>query len=158
MLIELGYQLYIHACSGNYLGNIFLIFFLPLFFLDGGSGCLDGKVDSSGRPFSLSGRACLCDLLHGTTSRCHLSSVRTVNPVGLYHIPPALQPPHFIFFLVAFVVLCVFFFLLFMCASHMRLSSFQFISNLGIFLYPFTVLFYVFMLKIVCFGFFIFWV
>jgi hypothetical protein len=29
MLIELRYQCYIHACSGNYLGNIFLLFFLP---------------------------------------------------------------------------------------------------------------------------------
>jgi hypothetical protein len=76
MLIELGYQLYIHACSGNYLGNIFLLFFLSFSeFLvkrsDGGSGCPDGKVDSSGRPFSLSGRVCFCDLLRGTTSRRH---------------------------------------------------------------------------------------
>jgi hypothetical protein len=28
MLIELRYQCYIHACFGNYLGNIFLLFFL----------------------------------------------------------------------------------------------------------------------------------
>jgi hypothetical protein len=28
MQIELGYQLFIHACSGNYLANIFLLFFL----------------------------------------------------------------------------------------------------------------------------------
>jgi len=28
MLIELRYQCYIHACSGNYLENIFLLFFL----------------------------------------------------------------------------------------------------------------------------------
>jgi len=27
MLIELRYQCYIHACSGNYLENIFLLFF-----------------------------------------------------------------------------------------------------------------------------------
>jgi hypothetical protein len=69
MLVELGYQLYIHACSGNYLRNIFLLFFLS--FLDflceaskrcyglsrrpgGDFGCLDDKVDSSGRPFFLS--------------------------------------------------------------------------------------------------------
>jgi hypothetical protein len=26
MLIELRYQCFIHACSGNYLGNIFLLF------------------------------------------------------------------------------------------------------------------------------------
>jgi len=31
MLIELRYQCYIHACSGNYLGIIFLLYF-PLFF------------------------------------------------------------------------------------------------------------------------------
>jgi hypothetical protein len=145
MLIELGYQLYIHACSGNYLGNIFLLFFLSFsdFLMkrpDGVSGCPDDKVDSSGRLFSLSGRACLCDLLRGTTSGRHLSSVRMVNPVGSYRIPPAPQPPHFIFF-GSFCRLVHFFFLLFMCASHMRLSSLQFISNPGMFLYPFTVLF-----------------
>jgi hypothetical protein len=28
MLLELRYQCFIHACSGNYLGNIFLLFFL----------------------------------------------------------------------------------------------------------------------------------
>jgi len=105
MLIELGYQLYIHACYENYLENIFLLFFLSFSdFLEkrpeGGSGCPDSKVDSSGRPFSLSERTCLCDLLCGTTSGRHLSSVRTVNPVGLYRIPPPLapQPSHFIFF------------------------------------------------------------
>jgi hypothetical protein len=54
---------------------------------DGVSGCSDCKVSSSGRPFSLSGRACLCDLLHGTTSGRHLSSVWTVNPVGLNRFP-----------------------------------------------------------------------
>jgi hypothetical protein len=140
MQIKLGYQLFIHACSGNYLRNIFLPFFLFFsdFFCvkrqDGVFGCPDSKV-------ALSGWACLCDLLRGTMSRRHLSSIRTVNPVGLYHIPPRRNPSHFIFFLVIFVVLCVFFFLLFMCASHVRLSSLQFISNLGMFLYPFTVLF-----------------
>jgi hypothetical protein len=86
MLIELGYQLYIHACFGNYLGNIFLLFFLS--FSNFLVKCSDGKVDSSGRPFSLSGQACLCDLLRGTMSGRHLSSVQTVNPVGLYRIPP----------------------------------------------------------------------
>jgi len=93
MLIELGYQLYIHACSGNYLENIFLLFFLSFSdFLvkcpDGGSGCPDGKVDSSRRPFSLSERVCFCDLVHGTTSGHHLSSVRKVNPIGLYGFSP----------------------------------------------------------------------
>jgi hypothetical protein len=73
MLIELRYHLYIEECCGNYLGNIFLQFFLSFSdFLvkrpDSGSGCLDGKVDSSGSPFSLSRRACLCDLLRGTMS------------------------------------------------------------------------------------------
>jgi hypothetical protein len=94
MLIELGYQLYIHACSGNYLGNIFLLFFLSFsdFLMkrpDGVSGCPDDKVDSSGRLFSLSGRACLCDLLRGTTSGRHVSSFQTVNLVGLNHFPPS---------------------------------------------------------------------
>jgi hypothetical protein len=112
MLIDLGYQLYINACFGNYLGNIFLLFFLS--FSDFLVKRPDGKVDSSGRPFSLSGRACLCDFLGGTTSGRHLSYVRTVNPVGLYRIPPAPQPPHFIF-LASFIVLCVFFFPCFLC-------------------------------------------
>jgi hypothetical protein len=145
MLIELGYQLYIHACSGNYLGNIFLLFFLSFsdFLvkrLDGGFGCPGSKVDLSGRPFSLSGRACLCDFLRGTTSGRHLSYVQMVNPVGLYRIRPAPQPPHFIF-LASFVVLCVFVLFFFMCPSHVHFSSLQFISNSGMFLYPFTVLF-----------------
>jgi len=103
MLIELGYQLYIHAYSRNYLGNIFLLFFLSFsIFLvkrpDGGYGCPDGKADSSGRPFSLSERACLCDLLCGTTSGRHLSSIWTVNPVGLYRIPPRAAASSFQFF------------------------------------------------------------
>jgi hypothetical protein len=76
MLIELGYQFCIHTCSGNYLGNIFLLFLLyffsDFFFCvncpDGGSGCPDGKVDSSGRPSSMSGRVCFCDFLCGTMS------------------------------------------------------------------------------------------
>jgi hypothetical protein len=89
MLIELGYQLYIHACSGNYLGNIFLLFFLSFsdFLvkrLDGGFGCPGSKVDLSGRPFSLSGRACLCDFLRGTTSGRHLSSVRTMKHISKF--------------------------------------------------------------------------
>jgi hypothetical protein len=45
MLIELGYQLYIHACSGNYLENIFLLVLLFVFFFQ--IFCVkrpDGKV------------------------------------------------------------------------------------------------------------------
>jgi len=112
MLIELGYQFYIHACSGNYLRNIFLLFF-PLFFIflvkrpDNGFGCPDGRVDSSGRPFFLSGRACLFDLLRGTTSGRLFSFVRTVNPVGLNHILPG-ATRHFLFSL-CFVCCLVFF-------------------------------------------------
>jgi hypothetical protein len=122
MLIELGYQLFIHACLENYLENIFLLFFLYfLEFLvkgpDGGSGCPNSKVDSFGRPFSLSERACLYDFLRGTTSGCHLSSVRMVNPVGLYRIPPAPQPLHFIF-LASIVVLCNFSLLFYVCFSR----------------------------------------
>jgi hypothetical protein len=121
MLIELGYQFYINACSGNYLENIFLLFFLSFsVFLCEVSGrwfgCLDGKIDSSGHPFSLSGWACFYDLLSGTTSGRHLSSVRTVNPVGLSRIPPAPQPSHFAF-LVLFVALCVF-----LCAFYAYFS------------------------------------
>jgi len=103
---------------------------------DNGSGCPDSKVDSSGRPFSLFGRACLWDLLRGTTSGSHLSFVQTVNPVGLYRFPPRCSPSHFIFFLSS----CAFF-LIFMCASHVHLSFLQFISTPGMFLYPFTDLF-----------------
>jgi hypothetical protein len=93
MLIELGYQLYIHACFGNYLGNIFLLFFLSFSdFLvkrpDGGSGCSDGNVDLSGRPFSMSGRACFCDLLRGTTSGRHLSSLPNGEPCRVISLSP----------------------------------------------------------------------
>jgi hypothetical protein len=78
MLIELRYQCYIHACSGNYLGNIFLLFFLSfsdflceasgwcvserpegsLVCPDGDSSYPDDTVDSSRRPFFLSRRVC----------------------------------------------------------------------------------------------------
>jgi hypothetical protein len=71
MLIELRYQCYIHVCSENYLGNIFMLFFLlfPIFLCeasrwcvsgrsdgapvcpDSDSGCPDDTVDSSGRQF-----------------------------------------------------------------------------------------------------------
>jgi hypothetical protein len=56
MLIELRYQCYIYACFGNYLGNIFLLFFLSFQICvvkrpDDGSSCPDGKVVSYGRPF-----------------------------------------------------------------------------------------------------------
>jgi hypothetical protein len=108
---------------------------------DSGSGYPDGKVDSSRRSFSLSGRACLCDLLRGTMSGRRLSFVRTMNPVGLYRIPPTPQPPHFFFFFWLLLSSCAFFFLVFMCAFHVCLSSLQFISNPGMFLYPFTLLF-----------------
>jgi len=49
-----------------YFSSLFQIYFVKR--PNGGSGCPDGKVDSSRRPFSMSGRACFCDLLHGTTS------------------------------------------------------------------------------------------
>jgi len=75
---------------------------------DDGSGYPDSKVDSSGRPFSLSGRACLCDLLRCTMSGRHLSSILTVNPVGLIAFSRAAAPLISFFFWCFFVVLCVF--------------------------------------------------
>jgi hypothetical protein len=54
--------------------------------LDGSLGCPDDTVDSSGRPFFLSGQACFCDLLRGIPPERHLSSIWTVNPVGLNRI------------------------------------------------------------------------
>jgi len=54
------------------------------------------------------------------------------------------------FFLASFVFLCVFS-VLFMHISHVHVSSLQFISTPGMFLYSFTDLFLVFMLKIVWF-------
>jgi len=117
----------------KYFSAIFLSFSVFLCEVSGRwFDCLDGKIDSSEHPFSLSGWACFYDLLSGTTSGRHLSSVRTVNPVGLYQIPPAPQPSHFAF-LVLFVALC-FFFVLFMLISHVHVSSLQFISNPGMFL------------------------
>jgi hypothetical protein len=73
LIIKLRYQCYIHACSGNYLGNILLLFFLSFldfFFLcvkcpdgapvclEGDSGCPDDTVVSSGRSWFLFARAC----------------------------------------------------------------------------------------------------
>jgi len=97
--------------------------------------------EASGRCFWLSRRACKCDLLHVTTSGCHLSSVRTVNPLGLKCFPPA--PPNFLFhfFFLSFLCHLIHFSLLFMCASHVHLSFLQFISTPGMVLYPFTVSF-----------------
>jgi hypothetical protein len=69
---------------------------------DGDSGFPDDKVDSSKRPFFLSWRVCLCDLLRGITSGRHLSSVRTVNPVGLNRNFPG-AAHHF---LLSFCLIC----------------------------------------------------
>jgi hypothetical protein len=116
---------------GQYFSAIFPLF--SVFLVKhpvGGSGCPDDKVNSSGRPFSLSGRACLCDLLRGTTTERHLSFVRTVNPVGLYRIPPSQQPPRFIFFFLFLLSSCALFScfscVLFTCASPLcNLSPIQ---------------------------------
>jgi hypothetical protein len=72
-----------------------------------GSGCPDGRVESFGRPFFLSGQACFCDLLRGTTFERHLSSVWTVNSVGYIALPSALQPSHSPFWF--FLSSCTFF-------------------------------------------------
>jgi len=119
-------------------GKYFFAIF-PLFFRfvcvkrsDDGSGCSDGMVDSFGRSFFLSGRACFYDLLRGTLSGRQLSSIRTVNPVGLNHILPA-QQPSYLPFLVLFVILCIFS-VLFMRNSQVHMSSLQFISTPGMFL------------------------
>jgi hypothetical protein len=93
---------------------------------EGGSGCPNGKVDSSGRPSSLSGQACFCDLLHGTTSGRHLSSVRTVNPIGLSHSPHATT---LLFHLFGPFFRLVRFSVLFMRISQVHVSSFQFMST-----------------------------
>jgi hypothetical protein len=106
---------------------------------DGDSGCLDDTVDSFGRPFFLSGQACLYDLLRGTTSGCHLSYVRTVNPVGLNRILPG--PAHH--FLLSFGSFChlVHFF----CTFYAYFSSARVIFAIYLhpryFLYSFTNLF-----------------
>jgi hypothetical protein len=122
-----------------------VIFFSSLFQIfcvkrsNDGSGYPDGRVESFGRPFFLSGQAYFCDLLRGTTFKRHLSSVRTVNPVGLYRI--ALRAAAFSFaFLVLFLVLYIFS-VLFMSISLVHVSSLQFISTPSMFLYSFTNLF-----------------
>jgi hypothetical protein len=126
MLIELGYQLFIHACSGNYYGNIVLLFSLSFQMFcvkrsggvtgcpdgapgcpDGDSGCLDDTVLSSKHLCSLFGWACLYDLLRGTTSRRHLSFVRMVYPVRLNRILPG-TACHFLFSLLFCLSSCVF--------------------------------------------------
>jgi hypothetical protein len=159
MPIELGYQLFIHVCFGNYFGNIVLLIFLSFldFFRmkhpdgvtgcpndipgcpDGGSSCPDDRVVSSELPCSLPWRACLCDLLCGTTSERHLSSVRMVNPVGLNRMLLS-AAHHFSSSLCIFFVLCIFL-MIFMSIFHVHVSSLQFISAPGRFAYLFTVLF-----------------
>jgi hypothetical protein len=69
---------------------------------DGYFGCPDDSVDLSRRPFFLSGRACLCDLLRDPTFGRHLSSVWTVNPVGLNRILPGVA----CHFLLSFCFVC----------------------------------------------------
>jgi hypothetical protein len=109
----------IFFCSFSYLFKFFFFFFFVCVKrLDSVSGCPDSKVATSGRPFSLSRRACLCDLLRGTTSGRHLSSVRTMNPVGLYRIPLRLSPSHFIFFFWCFLSSCAFFLAFYVCSSR----------------------------------------
>jgi hypothetical protein len=97
----------------KYFSSLFPLFFRFFFCVKRS----DGKVASSGHPFSLSGLVCLCDLLCGTTSGRHLSSVRMVNPVGLYRIPPRRSPSHFIF-LGVFCPLVHFFLAFYVCFSR----------------------------------------
>jgi hypothetical protein len=111
MLIELRYYCYIHACSGNYLENIFPLYFLSfsdfcVMHRDSGFGTSGRWSCMSGRFFWLSGRygwfiwmfillvrtSVFLRPLCGTTSGRHLSYVRTVNPVGLNRILPVPQP------------------------------------------------------------------
>jgi hypothetical protein len=97
--------------------QFFFFFFLCVKRLDDVSGCPDSKVASSGCPFSMSGRACICNLLRDTTSGRHLSFVRTMNPVGLYRIPPVLQPLSFHFFFCVFFSSCALFLAFYVCFS-----------------------------------------
>jgi hypothetical protein len=85
MLIELRYQCYIHACSGNYLGNIFLLFCLSFsYFLCEASircSCMFGQW------FWLSGRC-------GWLVRSSILLVRTSVFVGSlmwYYIQTSLK-------------------------------------------------------------------
>jgi hypothetical protein len=115
--------------------EIFFCFFFPLIFNffcvkrpDDGSGRPGGKIDSSRCLFSLPGLACFYDLLRGTTSERHLSSVWTVNPVGLYRIPPHAAAFSFRF-------LCPFCHLVrFFCAFHAYFSRARVIF--AIYLHP----------------------
>jgi hypothetical protein len=151
MLIELRYQCYIHACSRNYLRNIFLLFFLSfsdsfvwsvrIVFRDVRTVLLyvrtvilvSGRYGWFVQTFILLVRTSVfLQPLRGTMFGRHLSSVRTVNPVGLNRILPAPQPI-FSPFLALFVVLCVFL-VIFMRISHMHVSSLYFLSTPGIFL------------------------
>jgi hypothetical protein len=142
MIIELGYQFYIHACFGNYLGNSFLQFFLffRFFRLDCGSNCPDGKVDSSGRPFSLSGWAYFLRSLTCHYVRTSLKFCPDGEPCRVISHSPRAAAFSFCLFVVLFVILCIFF-VLFMHISHVHVSSLQFISTPGVFLYSFTNLF-----------------
>jgi hypothetical protein len=75
--------------------------------------------------------------LCGTTSERHLSFVRTVNPVGLNCILPGPARHFSPLLLCFFVVLCVFL-VLFMRISLVHVSSLDFISSPGMYLYSFT--------------------
>jgi hypothetical protein len=108
-------------------------------FSDGDSGCPNDTVHSSGRPFFLSGRACLCNLLRGTTFRRHLSSIRMVNPVGLNRILPGVARHFLLSF--CFVCLLVFFPCDFYVYFPRARVFFAFYLLPGMFVYLFTVLF-----------------
>jgi hypothetical protein len=108
--------------------------------LDGDSSCPDDMVYSSGCPFFLSGRVCFCDLLRGISSGRYLSSVRKVNPVGLNRILPS-AARHFLLSFGSFCHLVHFVYTFYAYFSSARVSSLQFISTPGMFLYSFTNLF-----------------
>jgi len=113
MIIELRYQCFIHVCFGNYLGNIFLLFFLSF-----SDSCVWSVrtviLYMSGRYFWLSGRydwfvqtSMFLWPLRGTTSRHHLSFVRMVNTVGLNRILPGVAH-HFLLSFCVFLSSCAF--------------------------------------------------
>jgi hypothetical protein len=107
---------------------------------DSDFGCPDDTVDSSGCPFFLFERVCFCDLLRGIPFGRHLSSVWTMNLVGLNRILPG-AAHHFLLSFGSFCRLVHFFSILFMRTSQVHVSSLQFISTPCMFLYSFTNLF-----------------
>jgi len=162
MLIELRYQCFIHACSGNYLGNIYLLFFLFFFFFF----FLFVLCEASGRCFwdvwtvilyvrtvFLVVRtiwlirpdvysSCPDERVFATSTWHYVQTSLKFRPNGEPCRVKSHSPRAAVHFFASFCVFCRL--ELFMRSSHVHVSSLHFISSPGMYLYSSTNFFFKF--------------